>query len=122
MALGIKKKNICAQLVLEILLVAILALSISYFSGNAISQQIGDKISDVAAENATREIRKGFTSQLGADIQSSLLTKTLDRLIVTSTPSDMIKVAVYTIAAIGIVETVTLTTIMRKKPRDLLLE
>ena len=51
-------------------------MSLSFLLGQVIPGDLGQRMNTFAAEEATKEIRKGFSSQLGADVESAALTKT----------------------------------------------
>lgn len=121
-SLGIKKINICGQLVTEFLLISVIALSLSYFSGNAVAENLGNTLTSVAAENATKEIRKDFQTQLGADIQTATLTKTPDKIDIESSPKDILKVGSYIIVIVLVSQAIILIPLMRKNAKELLVE
>lgn len=87
-----------------------------------IAENLGERMSKTAAENATTEIRKGFSSQLGADVQTAALTKTPDALVIKERPIDLVPTGLYTLAIILVTQLLNLLPILRRKPRELLIE
>lgn len=122
LSIGVSKGQIALQMFIEIAIISILALAISYYSGNAVSQRLGDKLTNVASERATKNIRKGFSSQLAGDIETAALTKTPDKIIIKNDINDMKEVSKYTFAMILVVQGIALTPLLLRKPKELLIE
>lgn len=68
LSLGISKTSIIAQYVVELLIIAIISFGLSYFSGQAIAQNIRDTMVQQASEVGTISLQQGLGGmQLGAD-------------------------------------------------------
>ncbi len=124
LSVGIKKSAIIGQYLIEILLIAVLAFGLSYFTSNAIAGQIGNRLLEQSAQAGPEvdgEIVAAANSiEVGAD---TLIEKPLPT-------ENGIKVSVglgnlallYLIGIVIIIAAVSTAsiTVMRLKPREIL--
>lgn len=90
LSLGISKKSIITQYILELLIIAVLSFGLSYFSGQAIAQNIGDNMVKQASETAAMNVHQGFGGMsVGANLESSAITKRMDGIDVSITLAEM---------------------------------
>lgn len=90
LSLGVSKISIIAQYIVELLMIAVVSFGLSYFLGQAIAQNIGDSMVQQASEADATGLQQSFGGmQLGADPESSTLSKTLDSIDVSITLAEM---------------------------------
>lgn len=92
LSIGVSKFKIIAQYIVELLLISVLAFSISYFSGQLISQNIGDSLMQKVANETVQDLKYGSGFALGNDYDSKMITHTSRDINVKITPNDMIYV------------------------------
>lgn len=121
LALGKSKLNIVSQYVLELLMIAVFAFGMSFFSGKMVAQKIGDSF----VQEASTGVMNNFNKQLGGMMfggnpESSTATKTIDAIDVTITLQEM--VGVWAIGSLIILISVGASSmfIIRLKPREIL--
>lgn len=121
LSLGISKINIITQYVFELLIIAVVSFGLSYFSGQAIAQNIGDSMVQQANEVGTMNLQQGFGGmQLGADPDSSTISKTLDGIDVSISLAEM--GYVWLLGGLIILLSVSISSIfiIRLKPKEIL--
>lgn len=121
LSLGVSKINIIMQYVFELLIIAVVAFGLSYFSGQAIAQNIGDGMVQQAGETSSMNIKQGLGGmQLGADPETSTVSKTLEKIDVSITLAEM--GYVWLIGGLIILLSVSISSIfiIRLKPKEIL--
>ena len=121
LSLGVSKINIIAQYVVELLMIAVVGFGLSYFSGQAIAQNIGDSMVQQAGEAGTAGFQQSLGGmQFGADPDSSTVTKTLESIDVSITLAEM--GYVWLIGGLIILLSVSISSIfiIRLKPKEIL--
>ncbi len=121
LSLGLSKMNIIRQYLIEVLLLACIGFSLAYFSGQFIAQKVGDALVTKANEESTSSLQQGFGGmQLGADPETSTLSKTLDGIQVAIQLEDMLMV--WLLGGLIIVLSVGISSllVMRLKPKEIL--
>ncbi len=121
LSLGVSKINIITQYVVEIVIIAVVSFGLSYFSGQAIAQKIGDSIVQQASEVGAMSAQQDLGGmQLGADPNSGTFTKTLDGIDVSITLAEM--GYVWFIGGLIILLSVSISSIfiIRLKPKEIL--
>lgn len=127
LSIGISKSKIISQYVVEMLLIAIVAFGLSYFSGSAIAQGTSDLIFNQVAE--TQPVIQPETPDDGTeylDITGEYIPYDLSNVAkVESVPVEVttqILLLVYLIGTINIVVSVVLSSakIIRMKPKQIL--
>lgn len=121
LSLGISKINIITQYVIELLLIAVVGFGLSYFSGQAIAQNIGDGMVEQANEAGTMNLQQSLGGMmLGADPDSSTISKTLDGIDVSISLAEM--GYVWLIGGLIILLSVSISSIfiIRLKPKEIL--
>lgn len=118
LSIGIKKCNIMAQYIVELLIIAILAFGLSYISGKAISQTVSDTIIEqmIKQEEARNVMTTSVISISGVDTTITSI-KELD---ITVAGSDLIYV--YMSGGILILISVLISSIsmLRLNPKEIL--
>lgn len=121
LSLGVSKINIITQYVVELLIIAVVSFGLSYFSGQAIAQNIGDSMVQQANEAGQMSLQQSLGGmQLGADPNTSTLSKTLDSIDVSITLAEM--GYVWLIGGLIILLSVSISSIfiIRLKPKEIL--
>lgn len=119
LSMGISKKAILAQQLLEILAVAILALILSFASSSLVAQQVGNSLLSQAA-NAKYEIvdLSGNEAQSNADEVSSDMT--LPKIEVFISGTDYLAVWCAGILLCVVSTTIAIIPVLRMKPKNIL--
>ncbi|MGL4109012.1 ABC transporter permease [Clostridium sp. LP20] len=120
LSLGVSKFKIIAQYIIEILMISVLAFSISYFSGQMISQKVGDSIIEKAANETEQSIKYGAGIPLGNDPESNMLTHTTKDIEVKISPDEMIYVWLIGSGIIIASVFISSASIIRLKPKEIL--
>lgn len=118
LSIGKSKLSVISGYALELIIIAVAALFISYFCGRLVAQNIGDIFSAQAAESAMENV-SGNVGMLGSDADSSALIKTAT-LDVSVQGADILIVFALMIAVILVAVAVSSVNIIRLKPRELL--
>lgn len=121
LSLGVSKFNIIMQYIVELLIIAVAAFGLSYFSGQAIAQNIGDGMVQQAGETSSMDMKQGFGGmQLGADPDTSTVSKTLEKIDVSITLAEM--GYVWLIGGLIILLSVSISSIfiIRLNPKEIL--
>lgn len=121
LSLGVSKINIIMQYIVELLIISVVAFGLSYFSGQAIAQNIGDGMVQQAGETSAMELQQGLGGMsLGADPDTSTTSKTLDKIDVSITLAEM--GYVWLLGGIIILLSVCISSvfIIRLKPKEIL--
>lgn len=121
LSLGVSKVNIIIQYIVELLIIAVAAFGLSYFSGQAIAQNIGDGMVQQAGETSSTNIQQGLGGmQLGADPDTSTVSKTLEKIDVSITFAQM--GYVWLIGGLIILLSVCISSIfiIRLQPKEIL--
>ena len=126
LSVGIRKSAIIGQYLIEVLLIAVLAFGLSYFTSNAIAGQIGNHLLEqsMRTETADDEVASAAAAAASVDVGE-------DTLIQTPLPTENgIQVSVgldsfallYLIGLAIIIVAVSISsvTVMRLKPREIL--
>ena len=122
LSLGIRKLSILGQYIAEVLIIAVLAFSLSYFSSNAIAGQMGTILQpEKSAANVQVEedgISAGSRGEAGTDMGTQEIE--MPQLQVTVQIQDM---GVLFLIGLGIVTVsagISSISVMRLKPREIL--
>ena len=121
LSLGVSKINIITQYVFELLIIAVVAFGLSYFSGQAIAQNIGDGMVQQTGETISMNIKQELGGmQLGADPDTSTVSKTLEKIDVSITFTEM--VYVWLVGGLIILLSVSISSIfiIQLKPKEIL--
>lgn len=121
LALGKSKLNIVSQYVIELLMIAILAFGMSFFSGKLVAQKIGDSFVKEASTGAQNSFNQQLGGMMfGGNPESNTVTKTIDSIDVNITLQEM--VGVWAIGSLIILISVGASSmfIIRLKPREIL--
>lgn len=122
LSVGIRKSAIIGQYLIEVLLIAVFAFGLSYFSSNAIAGQIGNHLlgQSVQVEQEDNSISVAVAAEVGAD---SLIQKPLptENGIQVSVGLDSLAL-LYLIGFVIIIVAVSISsvTVMRLKPQEIL--
>lgn len=128
LSLGLSKRNIVAQYIAEILMIAVLAFSASIVVSGAVAQQVGDQLLDYTiADTAPQEDTQRGLSKDGVIFSGSADyapkfegNGTLTRIDVTIPPSAI--AGMYSIGFLIICVAIVMASlpVMRMKPREIL--
>lgn len=120
LSIGTKKISMVAQYFTELIMISLPAFLISYFGANAIAQKIGNSVLNSVNASAQQSFSKG--QQAGADMESSMATRTLDSLSVHITQQDLISVGLLALVVIALCVLISAAPMLRKSPRALLVD
>lgn len=123
LSVGIKKSAIIGQYLVEVLLVAILAFGLSYFTSNAVAGQIGNHLLEQSMQTETNDEGNFATAaavEVGGD---ALLQKPLPTeagIEISVGLGDVAQLYLIGLAVIVVAVSVSSVTVMRLKPREIL--
>ena len=120
LSIGISKYKIIAQYIVELLMISILAFSLSYFSGQLISQNVGESIMQKSSKETVQNLKYGSGVPLGNDPNSNMLTHTSDDIEVKITPIEMMYLLVIGSGIIVLSVFISSISIIRLKPKEIL--
>lgn len=121
LAMGKSKFNIISQYFVELFMIAVFSFSASYFSGNLIAQKIGNQLVQQAKQTSQALLNQGLGGlSFAADPETSLISKTIDKITVTITPNEVL--IVFLLGTLIILAAVCLSSyfILRLKPKEIL--
>ncbi|WP_246597694.1 ABC transporter permease [Faecalicatena faecalis] len=127
LSVGMKKSDIIGQFLVEVMMIAVLAFGLSFFTSSAIAGQIGNQLLEQSRQNGAENQQQGAVA---SDPGGSAVVGGNDSLINSDTSIEEIQVSVglvnlaelyligfaVIIAAVG----VSSVTVMRLKPREIL--
>lgn len=123
LATGVTKSNIVLQYIAELVMIAVIAFSASFFTAGLVAQQVGDHVVGQAAQNAKQSAQAQLKgASLGANADSVVSSRTLENVSVRITPGDLI--AVWGAGLIIIIVSVLLASrpVTQSTPKELLTE
>ncbi|QPK93619.1 ABC transporter permease [Actinomyces sp. zg-332] len=121
LSLGISKRNIVLQYIVELLMIAVFSFIASIGSGILIAQKLGDSLVKQANDAGRLALGENLGGlSLGADAESSLIAKTLDGLNVTIGINEFIWVWIIGIAIIIVSVGISSMHIIKLKPKEIL--
>ncbi len=122
LSIGTSKTKVISQFLIEVFMIAVVAFSMAYFSGQAIAQGVGNQLVEQASNSSKKEFYSDFSGpgMLAPDEDSQLITKTIDKIDVQVTPYELFDV--YLIGAMIIVISVSVASmsIVRLQPKEIL--
>lgn len=120
LSLGISKMKIIGQYVVELLLISILAFGLSFLSGKAVSQTIGNALIDSIIANKENQMMQGGMVTSSISIGGSFDEEEIKALDVSVSVREL--GIVYVIGTSLIIVSVILssTSILRLKPKEIL--
>ena len=123
LSLGISQANIFGQFVIELLFISIPAFIGSYFLADYTGKMIGNNIlQKVTGDIAKQVAKQASSSQLGGGAEVDGLNKTLTSLDVNIMPKSMVYVVIFMFLVLLISLVVSSTKILKKNPKDLLID
>lgn len=120
LSIGVSKFKIVSQYIVELLIIAVIGFSLSYFSAQLIAQNIGESLINKTNHETVKEIKRGSGFTLGNDPESSMLTHTTKDIDIKITPSEMIYVWVVGSVIITASVAISSISIIRLKPKEIL--
>lgn len=120
LSLGTSKLNIVAQYLTELVMTAIPSFLLGCLAAMAFAQGLGNAVLGSVNQSALQELAK--TGQAGADMGSSMASKTLESLSVGLSASSMGAVALITLGVIVLCVAIASVPMLRKPPRALLVD
>lgn len=123
LSVGIRKSAIVGQYLLEVLLIAVLAFGLSYFTGNAIAEQVGNHLLEQRIQTE-QGVRGDITAVAAVDVGGDrLLPKPLpaeNGIQVSVELGDLVRLYLIGIAVIVVAVGASSITVMGRKPREIL--
>lgn len=126
MSLGLSKVRIIGQHIVEVVIIAIFAFSLSYFVSNAVSNQAGAYLMEQATDAQAlapqeKEIElEDFSSYFGQLAGNASASNNPQKIVVTVTPQSIILVYTVGILIIFLAVLVASYGVLRLKPREIL--
>lgn len=121
LSIGVPKFKILSQYVIELLIISVLGFSLAFFSGQVIAQGIGDSLVEKASKETVQDIKGQFGGMsLGNDVDSQMITHTVNDIDVKITYNEMIYVWVVGVAIIIVSVGLSSLSIIRLKPKEIL--
>ena len=124
LSVGIKKSAIIGQYLVEVLLVAVLAFGLSFFTSNAVANQIGNHLleqsaqAEVKADNEDSSLPSSV--EVGADTLLQKPLPTEDGIQVSVGLNNLAQLYLIGFAVIIVAVSTSSITVMRLKPREIL--
>lgn len=124
LSVGIKKSAIIGQYLMEVLLIAVLAFGLSYFTSNAIAEQIGNHLLEQSMHTEPEDdydvVSAAAAVDVGADnlIQKPLPTE--NGIQVSVGLDNLAQLYLIGLAIIVVAVSTSSITVMRLKPREIL--
>ena len=123
LSLGISKAKIFGQFLIELLFISIPAFIGSYFLADYTGKMIGNNIlQKVTGDIAKQVAKQASSSQLGGGAEVDGFNKTLTSLDVNIMPKSMVYVVIFMSLVLLISLIVSSTKILKKNPKDLLID
>lgn len=123
LSLGISKAKIFGQFVIELLFISIPAFIGSYFLADYTGKMIGNNIlQKVTGDIAKQVAKQASSSQLGGGAEVDGFNKTLTSLDVNIMPKAVVYVVIFMSLVLLISLVVSSTKILKKNPKDLLID
>ena len=123
LSIGKTKKDILLQHVFEIIILASVGITGSYFMVKPIAQSVGNNIVQNAAKSTEKSASASLKGlSLGADADSVTSSKNLDKINISLEPTDILGVIGLEIIIILIATTISSKKIIDKSPKELLTE
>ena len=124
LSVGIRKPAIIGQFLMEVLLIAVIAFGLSYFTSNAVAGQIGNRLLEQSLQTELED-ENGVSAaaaavEVGAD---ELIQKPLpgeDGIEVSVGLKDVTLLYLIGLAVIIVAVSASSVTVMRLKPREIL--
>lgn len=121
LSIGVPKFKILSQYVIELLIISVLGFSLAFFSGQVIAQEIGDSLVERASKETVQDIKGQFGGMnLGNDVDSQMITHTVNDIDVKITYNEMIYVWVVGVAIIIVSVGLSSLSIICLKPKEIL--
>lgn len=125
LSVGIRKSAILGQYLIEVLLIAVFAFGLSYFTGNAVAGQIGDRLLEQSVQSE-REDNSGSAAaaavEVGADTHIQKPLSTENDIQVSVGLDSLVLLCWIGFGIIVVAVSVSSVTVMRLKPREILSE
>ena len=123
LSVGIRKSAIVGQYLIEVLLVAILAFSLSYFTSSAIAGQIGNHLLEQSMQTQQEEndiVSAAAAVDVGADTLIKKPLPTENGIRISVGLDNLVQLYLIGFAIIIMAVSVSSVTVMRLKPREIL--
>lgn len=120
MSLGISKGKLLMQYISELLMVFVVGIGVSVLTTKAVVQRVGDHVLQKAQSSSTADLAGQVN--VGADADTSVLSKTIDHLTVSIQKMDVAYLALIGIAVIVIAVVLASIPMLKSKPKQLLSE
>lgn len=117
LSVGIEKRKIIYQYIIELLMIAVVAFGISYFSGGVVGKTVGTSLVREISEESTNSGVSDFESQ---DMETRLMEEKMKNIDVSVSFKEVIYVWIIGSATIVVSVIVASTSIIRLKPKEIL--
>ncbi|MFU0518197.1 ABC transporter permease [Gardnerella vaginalis] len=117
-SIGVGKASLVLQQLFELVLLAIPAIAIGYGFASAISPWISDCALGSVKNSAAQQLSS--MGQAGGNLESSMATRTLDKIAVHASLDCLIQSSLMVLMVIVVAVALSYLPILRKSPRDLL--
>ncbi|MFJ7684813.1 ABC transporter permease [Peribacillus butanolivorans] len=123
LSIGEKKGKLIGQLLVEVLCVAVLAFSLSIFTGGTVSQKMGDSLlqKEITAEEQENNPREQ-TFMFGMNDDQGQEVDPIDNIDVSVTSQDVLKVGGLGLLIAILSTIIPALSILRLKPKEILLK
>ena len=124
LSVGIKKSAIIGQYLIEVLLIAVLAFGLSYFTSNAIAGQIGNHLLEQSMQTKPEDDNDIVSAAAAVDVDAdNLIQKPLpteNGIQVSVGLDNLVQLYLIGLAIIIVAVSTSSITVMRLKPREIL--
>ena len=124
LSVGIRKSAIIGQYLIEVLLVAVLAFGLSYFTSNAIAGQIGNRLLEQSMQTEPEDENGVSAAAAAVDVGAdNLIQKPLpaeNSIQVSVVLDNFVQLYLIGLAIIIMAVSASSITVMRLKPREIL--
>ena len=124
LSVGIRKPAIIGQYLIEVLLIAILAFGLSYFTSSAVAGQIGNHLLEQSMQQKPSEDDEIVAASAAVDVGGDTLIQkplpTENGIQVSVEPGNLIQLYLIGLAIIIAAVSASSITVMRLKPREIL--
>lgn len=121
LSIGHSKFNVIGQFMIEVMLIAALSFSLSFFTSDKIANNIGESMIKQAQRQTEQEQNQAMGGMnFGSDANTSVLTKTIDELDISITARELKEVALMGSVIILFSVGVASAYIVRMKPKEIL--
>lgn len=124
LSVGIRKSTIIGQYLIEVLLIAVLAFGLSYFTSNAIAGQIGNHLLEQSMQTRPEDDNDAVSAAAAVDVGADTLIQkplpTENGIQVSVGLDNLAQLYLIGLAIVIVAVSTSSITVMRLKPREIL--